>query len=227
MKTMLTFKKEYEVLGQGFKFRPHWWTDRLPESEWGEFLNWLPALERGYHWIDRADLIASNHDGLPNALVACYVWGTGESAFLVGRRARVFRDNSVQRITEALESAAGVLTERGPADAYDSLLRTGQHNLKFLGPSFFTKFLYVANCRDGQPGDALILDRFVAIALNELHDWGISETGPWPPRIYEQWIEHARNVATGKSVPIRTDAVEMAYFDYGRSISRTRTKIND
>lgn len=217
---MLTFKNEQDVLGQGFKFRPRWWTDRLPEAEWGEFLSRLPALDREYHWIDRADLIASNHGGLPNTLVACYVWGTGGSAFLVGRRARVFRDNSVQRITEALKSAADILRESGPVDAYESLLRVGRNNLKFLGPSFFTKFLYVVDCRHGRPGDALILDRFVAIALNELHDWGISETGPWNTRTYERWIEHAKNVATGESEPVRTDSVEMAYFDYGRSLSQ-------
>jgi 8-oxoguanine DNA glycosylase-like protein len=88
---------ENSVLEHGFAFRPIWWTPRVPIG-WGSYLEQLPALGRGYHQINRRDLLTV--DGLPQALLACYVWGTGSAAFLVGRRARVFRDNETARIAD-------------------------------------------------------------------------------------------------------------------------------
>ena len=79
---------EEQVLAHGFWFRPAWWTPRVPTG-WGDFLEDLPPRERGYHLIPRADLLAApTLHRLPQALLAGYVWGTGGSAFLVGRRAR-------------------------------------------------------------------------------------------------------------------------------------------
>jgi hypothetical protein len=151
---------------------------------------------------------------LPHALLAGYVWGTGSSAFLVGRRARVFRDNDTQRIEDALQTVAGMLRAGNTVDAYASMLRGQPQNLKHLGPSFFTKFLYAADARNGRPGRALILDQFVAVALNDLHRWGIPRYGPWKPETYEKWLVHAHNI-TGA----RPDAVEMAYFEHGKKMA--------
>ncbi|EUA37853.1 hypothetical protein I549_4114 [Mycobacterium avium subsp. avium 2285 (R)] len=88
---------------------------------WGSYLNEMPALDRGYHRINRTDLL--NGDGLPQTLLAGYVWGTGSSAFLVGRRARVFRDNDAARIADCLQGVAEELRKGNTVEAYGSMLR--------------------------------------------------------------------------------------------------------
>ncbi|UJL30431.1 hypothetical protein NWT09_29265 [Mycolicibacterium sp. jd] len=213
----MQFATEEQVLEHSFWFRPTWWTPRVP-AEWGDFLSQLPARERGYHVITRADLLAvpSRH-GLPQALLASYVWGTGDSAFLVGRRARVFRDNDPDRVVDALVAVAKSLRAGDAVGAYASMLQGQPNYLKHLGPSFFTKFLYAADAGpDGLPGRALILDQFVAVTLRAVDKWDIPRYGPWEPSTYERWLDHAPTLATGD---VRADAVEMAYFKLGKEIA--------
>lgn len=216
----MEFPTAEEVLAHGFRFRPTWWTPRVPPG-WGDFLEQLPDRGRGYRLITRADVLsaASNH-GLPQALLTGYVWGTGSSAFLVGRRARVFRDNGTERMSDSLQAVAAALRRGNTVEAYTSMLRGHPHNLKHLGPSFFTKFLYAADAGSGRPGRALILDQFVAVALKEVDGWDISRNGPWDAVTYEKWIDHAHTIATAEDA--RADAVEMAYFNLGRKIAAGR-----
>jgi 8-oxoguanine DNA glycosylase-like protein len=96
------------------------------------------------------------------------------------------------------------------------MLRGESNYLKYLGPSFFTKFLYAVGADGDQPGRALILDQFVAVALKDLDGWDISRDGPWGPDTYGNWLEHAHRIAAVEGV--RPDAVEMAYFNHGRKI---------
>lgn len=216
----MEFPNAYEVLAHGFRFRPAWWTPRV-SAGWGDFLDQLPARDRGYRTITRADLLnTANSHGLPQALLAGYVWGTGSSAFLVGRRARVFRDNDAQRVDDSLRAVAGMVRSGNTSEAYAAMLRGHPQNLKHLGPSFFTKFLYAAGADNGQPGRALILDQFVAVALKAIDGWDISRGGPWDPCTYERWLDHAHGIAAAEGV--RGDAVEMAYFTYGRAVATQR-----
>lgn len=213
----MEFPADEEVLAHGFRFRPAWWTPRVSDGL-GDFLEQLPDVGRGYRTITRSDLLdsATSH-GLPQSLLAGYVWGTGSSAFLVGRRARVFRDNDADRISDSLQSVADMVRSGNTVDAYTAMLRGRPHHLKHLGPSFFTKFLYAVDARDRRPGRALILDQFVAVALKAVDDWDISRSGPWDPSTYARWIDHAHRVSAAEGV--RADAVEMAYFNEGRKIA--------
>jgi hypothetical protein len=202
------------VLGQCFRFRPAWWIPRIPQ-QWGGFLDELPDAGRNYRWITRADVLRPCADGLPQSLEAGYVWGTGPATFLVGRRARVFRDNDADRIDDCLQSAADKLHAGNTIDAYESMLPARPNNLKHLGPSFFTKFLYSADSDGWNAGKALILDQFVARALKNIDGWDIPCFGPWAPGIYEKWLNHAHGIAAAEKV--RPDAVELAYFRHGRN----------
>lgn len=216
----MEFPDDAEVLAHGFRFRPAWWVPRVRDG-WGEFLDQLPDEGRGYRTITRADLLdTAKCQGLPQALLAGYVWGTGSWAFLVGRRARVFRDNPADRIGDSVQAVAEMLRRGNTVDAYTAMLQGHTHHLKHLGPSFFTKFLYAADARDGQPGRALILDQFVAVALKATDGWDISRRGPWDTSTYAKWIDRAHGIASAEGV--RADAVEMAYFTYGRKIAARR-----
>jgi hypothetical protein len=73
------FSDDDEVLAHGFRFRPAWWMPRVPD-EWGDFLEQLPAADRGYCTTTRAACSTLSH-GQPQAPLAGYVWGTGSSAF--------------------------------------------------------------------------------------------------------------------------------------------------
>lgn len=93
--------------------------------------------------------------------------------------------------------------------------------------SFFTKFLYAADAPgDGSHGRALILDQNVAIALNDLHDWGLPEQSGWSPETYQRWLDlahdRARKATESTGLPVRADAVEIAYFEHGQRLARAR-----
>lgn len=219
-----------QVSDASFKFRPAWWTARMQDKSWAAFLLDLPddANGRGYKRISRTDLLTGPREATPDAvgraLLASYVWGTGSSAFLVPRRARVFQDTPLAEIAARLTRAVTVLHTDGPAAAYASLARGASNHIKHLGPSFYTKVLYATDAHQGVPGQALILDRLVAIALNDLHGWDLPENGAWTADQYQRWLDHAHRLAHQRSQKhtdaphVRADAIEMAYFEHGRSI---------
>lgn len=227
----LAYPTPQEVLAHGFDFRPRWWQSRAPRN-WASFLSDLPAAEQGreYRHITRAVLFAKaddqSPDGTASLLLACYVWGTGNSGWLVPRRARIFRDTEPSLLRRRLTDARRLLYSSGPQAAYISLADGGPNRIKHMRASFFTKFLYAADARGGRAhGQALILDQFVAIALNDLHNWGLPERGPWSPEVYQRWIEHADREARARSDgtrSVRPDAVEMAYFQHGRRLPQAR-----
>jgi hypothetical protein len=227
---LVAFQTEEEVLdGSPFKFRPQWWEPRVPES-WGSWLTSLPADPngRGYHLITRRDMLTlpdcPDRDG--RLLVACYVWGTGEGGWLAGRRARVFRATARDELLTRLGEARRMLRTEGPVAAYSAFSDGGPLRTRYMRASFFTKFLYAADPPgDGSVGRALILDQFVAIALNDLHGWNLHEKGGWSADTYQRWIELARDEAARNShagLTIRADAVEKAYFNHGRELARQR-----
>lgn len=216
---------ENGLLGQGFKFRPAWWTSRVDPAVSG-WLSDLPedAAGRGYRRITRGQLlaVADGSDGWESrALLAGYVWGTGHLAFLVGRRARTFRDTERADLQKRLESAAEALRTDDAFDAYRMLDR-GPDSIKHLGPAFFTKFLYAADVSQIEQADgALIMDQFVVKALNELHGWSEPTYG-WSPARYPAWLDIATEQAACASLelgrPVRRDEIELAYFTYGKTL---------
>jgi hypothetical protein len=223
-----------DVLDHGFPFRASWWTERIPDTSWSAFLADLPDAEggRGYKRITRSDLLGGSRNAsrqkAAQALVASYVWGTGSWAFLVGRRARVFRDTAPDDIAQRLADAMKLVHSDDPVAAYASLARGAQNRILHLGPSFYTKVLYAADAHHGTPGRALILDRFVAIALNDLEEWGLPEGGPWTADQYARWLDHAHtqaHKATNRHLedtPVRPDAIELAYFQHGKAVYQQR-----
>lgn len=219
-----------QVLRHGFRFRPAWWQPRVP-CNWADHLHNLPEAEGGrdYHCIYRRDLLTAHRGGSPDdlgrLLVDCYVWGTGTSGWLAGRRARVFRDTDPAVLVQRLLNAHALLASDGPGAAYESLSDGGANRTKHMRASFFSKFLYAADAPgDGACGRALILDQFVAVALRHLDGWTLPRRGPWERDTYEGWLKHAHEIAANASrkcgTPVRPDAVETAYFTCGRRLAK-------
>lgn len=221
-----------EVLEHGFDFRPSWWQQYLP-PEWGSFLDDLPESARGngYRRLTRGDLISLGQGVGPDdpvrTLVACYAWGAGEDGW-VARLAKTFSKNKPDVLRSRLGTAQSVLLDDGPAAAMDSLSYRGPNRIPYLGPSFFTKFLYAVNSSDDDsPQRALIMDQFVAIALNDIDGWGLEELpSVRPTQDYLRWLAHAHTLAesfsAASSEVVRADAIEMTYFRHGKRVEYER-----
>ncbi|HVI36382.1 MAG TPA: hypothetical protein VM684_09145, partial [Gaiellales bacterium] len=67
-------------------------------------------------------------------LLGAYIWGTGPSAFLVGRRARTFTRTDIDEIGQRLQAVDRLLASEGPIAAYASLTRGAPNSIRFLGP---------------------------------------------------------------------------------------------
>jgi hypothetical protein len=205
------------VLDQGFACKVSWWRRYIDDDRWWPgALNSLPTDPKrsAYERISRRDVFNLAADPTPEGrvglLLAAYIWGTGDSGFLVGRRARVFTKTPIAVVGERLVAAAAVMEQDGPVAAYDRLLARQPLHIKYLGPAFFTKFLYFAAGQSSsicpQP---LILDRIVARALTNHHGMPLRGTG-WSSTDYSRYLNLAADLArqAGKS----PDAVEMALY---------------
>jgi hypothetical protein len=153
--------------------------------------------------------------GAAQALVASAVWGTGNAGRGRARRLRIF-EGGWTTVGEKLAEVTAVLRERGPDAAYGRL--HGQVNaVKNLGPSFGTKFLYFAGY-DHAPGGRrpLILDQYVAKALNRLCGWDWPTTqGGWKPAQYTLYLDTAHQWANEWATD--PDVIERVLFDIGKS----------
>jgi hypothetical protein len=222
-----------DVLGHGFDTKPWWWTSTV-ETTVFERMPVSPERGEPWRWITRGDLFAIAADSTASAvdlLVACYAWGMGPSVGNLRRYRLPLRQNSLSAICARVAGARSVLESEGPLAAYRSFGVAGPNKLVRLGPSFYTKVLYAAGGLV-KPGNenALILDQFVVIGLNDLAQRGI-ETGQvkalsprvaWRGADYRLWLEFAHREADRASEPgrpVRADAVEMALFRHGRNLA--------
>ena len=155
------------------KYRSEWWT-RYFTGEMAHF--WPPQLdqmepdENAYRWVSRADIFAlaaaeSAHRELHTA-VAAYVWGLGKNVYSIGRLVRAFTTNA-DIVEDNLLKAASILERDGAVAAYESMLRGGAAQTKFMGPAYFTKFLFFIGYQNPAVTGLrpLVLDKRVATEL--------------------------------------------------------------
>jgi hypothetical protein len=209
---------ETEVLAQAFAYRPEWWRRYIHDPWWPDLLDRLPEdPERpGYLTISRRDVFSLAADTTPEGrvrlLVAAYVWGTGSSAFLVGRRARTFTRSNLTETAAKLGAVTDLMHIDGPVAAYDSLLARQPNHIKFMGPAFFTKYLYFAA---GHPTTVrpqpLILDKFVALSLNKHYGWCLPTTG-WSASTYDRYLNHAAEKAAAVGDGATPAGIEMGWY---------------
>lgn len=152
------------------------WNRQTWENRLGHFPAVDAALQRVPDKVDRdstrllvRQLLPGNVSG---AFAVAMVWGYGTTGYgpvrtrwvLTGTRSPgAPLDPSVG---DKLEEAAQIATDSGPVAAYKFLNNEG--HIQFLGPAFFTKWLYFATARTStnDPEAAPILDAQIISWLN-------------------------------------------------------------
>lgn len=173
--------------------------------------------------ICRADIFALADDACrdPDAALTmlwhAVAWGTGKRPRLCLARMRAAR--KVQRIGATLTEIA-VIARTDPDKAYTRLCPyPGGNLIKYLGPSFATKYLYFAGGGDiGHP--CLILDRRVALALRDHCRWtDLKVWGGWPVAVYEEYCQllhrWAKDASQRLRRPVGADEYERCLFALG------------
>lgn len=208
------------VLAQSFRFSAEKWRAALPDPAlWPSELDHLPETDDGRRLVDRRTVFrigerAAEPRGAAQTLVAASVWGTGTAALGRSRRLRIF-EQAADTVGDHLASAVEILRSKGPIEAYIYLHGDGKNLIKYLGPSFGTKVLYF--CGYGSsPGDRrpLILDQYVAVALNKL--CGLS----WPQESfsssqYDEYLDLAHRWASDWHTS--PDVIERVLFSVGKA----------
>ncbi|WP_236735182.1 hypothetical protein [Mycolicibacterium peregrinum] len=203
------------------KYRSEWWT-RYFTDELAHF--WPPQLDQAeidannYRWLSRTDVFRiaateSEHRELHTA-VAAYVWGLGKNAYSIGRLVRAFTTNA-DTVEDNLRKAASTLISEGAVAAYESMLRGGSAQTKFMGPAYFTKFLFFIGYQNPEVTGLrpLILDKRVATALRSRGVFGPKAgDADWPSNLYERYLAYCQEQNPGDP-----ETVEADLFNEGRA----------
>ncbi|WP_328430137.1 8-oxoguanine DNA glycosylase OGG fold protein [Streptomyces sp. NBC_00443] len=171
-------------------------TVRYSPSRWAQITPWPSALastsQVGDAGISRAGVVSIVSDALRReayreALVATYVWGKGKSGSPGGSGpATLHKILAAEGLDAALARAVTELSVYGAEAAYAEL----RGRIPWLGPSFYTKFLYfVGKTLPPATGPApLVLDAVLARRLRSLARAVGRETGYDPDGSVACWV---------------------------------------
>jgi hypothetical protein len=135
-------------------------------------------------------------------------WGAGPNLRLCAKR--IAAASAQPAATGNLLVRAASLAAGDPKGAYQ-VLHDGGNAIPYLGPSFFTKYLYFAG---GPTGACLILDRRVAHTLRAL-GWTNLATTNWSADTYARYCVLLREWATDPNTVAQLGrAVRPDEFEY-------------
>lgn len=163
--------------------------------------------------FEQADRAAESPESALQLLWQSLAWGAGTSARNMHRRL----DSVKARPDEVAEELVRVAGEsrKDAAAAYEALRPGGRTLIKYLGPAFFTKFLYFAG-QGNADHPCLILDARVAQSLHR-HGWdSLRSGGGWPAATYERYTDLLHRWAGDLSTSDRTvaaDEIELWLFE--------------
>lgn len=189
-------------------FRADHWLKRWPEG-----LDVPPFLEPGAELqvsrqglFDHATTVNSPQDAL-EFYVWIAGWGTGKGGGRpVARSAKVLQTPNV---AELLWQSFSNLHDHGAVNAYRRLRTTGEDRIKYLGPAFFTKWLYFSgyDTWDDSSLAPLILDKRVA------HSLGWSRTSGWKSHRYEEYLNQVEALRQAWAPDETPHVIEYALFN--------------
>lgn len=208
--TQVTKGTKANVLGQSIEI-PVWWPSHLGDvigaGSWH-----LP--DNGHltrqDLFDAAAKYPDTPDGAAGLLWLSTAWGAGRHLRLCAKRIEAVRDDprhAGSALCEARELAGS-----DPRAAYARM----SHAIKYLGPAFFTKFLYFAG-RGHPEHPCLILDANVARGLRAVKGQSLP-TGGWGPDTYQTYCTLLHRWASEASTtsPVRADQIEYVLFQIGK-----------
>ncbi|MFD6563876.1 hypothetical protein [Micromonospora profundi] len=218
--------REAYILDHGFRFNPDTWRRRL--SDGIDLPAWFGDLPRAGRWprITRGDLLrngaAADTGRLAvDVLIGAYAWGHGLPARRGPARLRQVFDRNIGRVEQHLGETVRLLRSGGPLAAYVGLNHGGDHNLRRLGASFFTKLLYFLGWDSAAGGHGpLIMDQYVVIGLNAFRNTAWKPLGPWTADQYGEYLSWAQETARGWGAGTETDVVERALWEYGSCLTK-------
>ncbi|GAA4688904.1 hypothetical protein APR04_002985 [Promicromonospora umidemergens] len=201
-----------------------WWNRTLTDAGLGRFVVTADPngtaevqLTRG-SLFKLADTVGpdADDDAYLNLLWHVLAWGSGPRIRNNRRRIAAFIDPADARTNVALLRQSVEHARSGnTADSYRALVRPGRASIPYLGPSFFTKYLYFAgNGAASHP--CVILDARVA---TRLHHAGWRSLPPrrmnWYTDTYVAYCELLARWADELSTPatpVASDQIERALF---------------
>lgn len=196
---------------------PGWWTNALARRRLpGGPLEATYDSEHGAQISRRTifELAArtDSPDGVLRLLWHTLAWGGGRKARLMSKRLDSVAANP-ERAVSALRDAA-TAAPANPADAYKILYPAGRTVLKYLGPAFFTKYLYFAG--GGAPAHpCAILDSVVATNL-QLRGWVGLRSAGWSDVTYGRYCgllaSWAREASKRIGRPVAADEFEFLLY---------------
>ncbi len=137
------------------------------------------------------------------AFVITVAWGFGTVGYGPHRARRMM--SATQTVGSRLLAVTNALHSAGPSAAYRLL--AGDQRIKYLGPSFGTKFLYFKSVPG--PAMALILDR-------QIGGWLAAQArmklmvDRWHPKSYDRYLSMMAEWAS--STGLEPDTLEMILF---------------
>lgn len=155
---------------------------------------------------------AETEEGVLDLYVKVAGWGSGTSARSIARCARVLRqNNAVATLSIAREASIAA----SPVEAYRRMNTRSDLRIKYLGPAFFTKWLYFTGYdqRELKPAP-LILDARVATAIGWKRKWG------WRSAAYGEYLEAVEQVRAEWGPGATAHVVEYSLFKAGGKPSR-------
>ena len=225
------------ILDHGFsdeQLSIKWFQDELNNAGLGQFqVSINPNGAEGSHdRLTRGDLFAlasraESEDDVLNFLWHVLIWGHGKAKKNGRRRIAAFKSDSDRRKNLDLLTRALALVRQGDVkNAYKTLIRRGGAQIPYLGPAFFTKFLYFnSNIETGQIFP--ILDSRVAESIYRSTGWDMHPAAPrdepvefsgnWYIPTYEEYCDLLTEWGTAVSDDIgryvARDELERALFE--------------
>lgn len=184
--------------------------DNLADYEAADGAKW-PEIDR-QTLIDMAPQVTTPQEAIRFYVAVC-AWGVGTKGQLVTRRVWVLANNkdAGQRLLAGLH-----LAQQDSASSAYAAFRHGNARLKHLGPGFFSKILYFGSWDDSPAEHPLILDQYVAKALNDVADLGWQPTWNWTVGQYEHYLDLAAQWADEWGT--QPDVVEKTLFRHGQTL---------
>jgi hypothetical protein len=167
--------------------------------------------------ISRADLFAlaedalESPDGALTLLWNAVAWGTGGRSR--NNRRRITSVSADPDGIGTLLQRAAMLSRSDPRAAYLHLRPNQRNVIPYLGPAYFTKFLYFAG-RGAGSHPCYILDSYVARSLRNAGWRGMLDTN-WPADTYVAYTELIRRWHAETDSP-RADLIERWLYNNGQ-----------